>query len=62
MSERRVVITGLGPVSPIGCGASEFWTALLEGRNGIRTIEAFDPARFASRIGGEADGRCLIQG
>ncbi|MCH8805179.1 MAG: beta-ketoacyl-[acyl-carrier-protein] synthase family protein [Planctomycetes bacterium] len=56
MSERRVVITGLGPVSPIGCGASEFWTALLEGRNGIRTIQAFDPARFGSRIGGEIAG------
>lgn len=56
MNSRRVVITGLGPVTPIGIGASEYWTALLEKSNGVRRFEAFDPARFDSHVGGEIDG------
>jgi 3-oxoacyl-[acyl-carrier-protein] synthase II len=55
VSRRRVVITGLAPVTPIGLGVSDFWNALLEGRNGIRRLQAFDPARFESQIGGEID-------
>ncbi len=53
MSERRVVITGLGPVTPIGRGAAEFWNGLLEGRNAVRRLSAFDPSRFDSQIGAE---------
>ena len=56
MSARRVVVTGLGPVSPVGIGVTAFWNALLEGASGIRRIRAFDPASFASQIAGEIDG------
>lgn len=56
MSARRVVITGVGPVTPIGVGAANFWNALLEGKSGVRRIQSFDPARFHSQIAGEVDG------
>lgn len=53
MSARRVVISGVGPVTPIGVGAEAFWNALLEKKCGIQRIEAFDPSGFDSQIGGE---------
>jgi 3-oxoacyl-[acyl-carrier-protein] synthase II len=53
VNRRRVVISGLGPVTPIGIGVTDFWSGLLEGRSGIRRLEGFDPARFRSQIGGE---------
>lgn len=56
MSARRVVVTGLGPVTPIGIGATAFWNALLDARSGIRRIQSFDPSRFDSQVGGEIDG------
>ncbi len=56
MSRRRVVITGLGPVTPLGIGANAFWNALLEKRCGLRRISSFDPSRFASQLGGEIEG------
>ena len=56
MNTRRVVITGLGPVTPIGTGVSAFWNALLEKRSGVRRVRAFDPSRFDAQIGGEIDG------
>ena len=39
MTKRRVVITGLGAVTPVGIGVNKFWNSLLEGRSGISTIE-----------------------
>ena len=50
---RRVAVTGLGVVSPVGVGTHAFWNALLEGKNGIGPITKFDPSRYASRIAGE---------
>ncbi len=56
MSNRRVVITGLGPVTPIGSGATEFWNGLIDKKCGIRRIREFDPSGFDSQVGGEIDG------
>jgi 3-oxoacyl-[acyl-carrier-protein] synthase II len=56
VSSRRVVITGLAPISPIGMGVTDFWNALLEQGSAIRRIQSFDPSRFESQIGGEIDG------
>lgn len=46
----RVVITGIGVVSPVGCGLNEFWSALVDGRSGIRLIENIPTERFNTRI------------
>ena len=50
---RRVVITGMGAVSPNGIGLARFGEALRAGRSGVGTIRSFDPAPYATRIGGE---------
>jgi 3-oxoacyl-[acyl-carrier-protein] synthase II len=51
--ERRVVVTGLGAVTPLGNDVPSFWDALINGRSGIRRIESFDPAKVPSKIAGE---------
>ena len=43
MSRRRVVVTGTGATSSLGLTGDEFWDGLLEGRCGIKKIQAFDP-------------------
>jgi 3-oxoacyl-[acyl-carrier-protein] synthase II len=53
MNRRRVVITGLGVVCPVGIGIGHTYEALLAGRSGVRRIQAFDPAGFDSQVGGE---------
>jgi 3-oxoacyl-[acyl-carrier-protein] synthase II len=53
---RRVVITGLGVISPLGLDTPSTWAALLEGRSGIGPITGFDPSAFSSRIAGEVKG------
>lgn len=51
--KRRVAITGLGVVTPLGCKAEELWTRVCNGESGIRIIEGFDFSQFRSQIGGE---------
>ncbi len=50
---RRVVVTGMGAVSALGPDVASTWQGLLEGRSGVRTIEAFDPSRVDSKIAAE---------
>jgi len=56
MDKRRVVITGVGAVTPVGNTAEEFWQALMEGRSGIGPITRFDTTGFDTRIAGELKG------
>lgn len=51
--EKRVVITGLGVISPVGAGKEELWNALMEGKSGIGRITRFDPTDYATQIAGE---------
>ncbi|HLG33118.1 MAG TPA: beta-ketoacyl-ACP synthase II [Ignavibacteriaceae bacterium] len=53
MSKRRVVVTGMGVVTPIGIGVDEFWKGLLEGRNGVELITKFDASRFDTKFAAE---------
>ncbi len=53
---RRVVVTGLGVVSPLGIGAEETWQNLIASRSGIGPITRFDPAESPVRIAGEVKG------
>ncbi|HTI47449.1 MAG TPA: beta-ketoacyl-ACP synthase II [Casimicrobiaceae bacterium] len=53
MSRRRVVVTGLGIVSPVGVGVPAAWENILAGRSGITAITRFDASAFPSRIAGE---------
>ena len=53
---RRVVITGLGTVNPLGLAVAHFWESLCAGRSGIGPIEQFDVSAFPVRFGGEVKG------
>ena len=53
MQSRRVVITGMGCVTPVGNNLKEFWASLLEGKSGIRKITYFDTSLYPSQIAGE---------
>ena len=53
MNRRRVVITGIGPVTPVGVGTDPFWAALVEGRSGIGPVTLFDASDYPVRIAGE---------
>lgn len=55
MAQRRVVITGLGVVSPIGMGWQEFWQGLCTQRQGVRRIETFDASKFGCQIAGQVE-------
>ncbi len=56
MSQRRVVVTGLGLVGPVGVGVEESWKSIVEGRSGIGPITHFDASSFPTRIAGEVKG------
>ena len=56
MSRRRVVVTGLGCISPVGNTVAEAWTSLLAGQSGIDLITKFDTSLFTCKIAGEVRG------
>lgn len=56
MTRRRVVVTGLGCVSPVGNSVGESWANLLAGTSGVDLITQFDPANFGCRFAGEVKG------
>jgi 3-oxoacyl-[acyl-carrier-protein] synthase II len=56
VDKTRVVITGLGAVTPLGNTAEEFWASLIQGKSGIGPITRFDSTGFATRIAGEVKG------
>lgn len=53
MTKRRVVVTGLGVVSPVGIGTNTAWGNLVAGQSGITRITKFDPSNFSSQVAGE---------
>lgn len=53
MSRRRVAVTGMGVVSPLGCALDKVWDRLVRGESGIRPITSFDVKDYASRIAGQ---------
>ncbi|WP_119322066.1 beta-ketoacyl-ACP synthase II [Capsulimonas corticalis] len=55
-NERRVVITGLGAITPLGIGVDEYWTGLLEGRSGVGPVEGFDCSEIGTRIAAQVKG------
>ncbi|ROH85274.1 beta-ketoacyl-[acyl-carrier-protein] synthase II [Pseudomethylobacillus aquaticus] len=60
-ARRRVVVTGLGVVSPVGIGVDSAWANLIAGNSGISRITKFDPSHFASQIAGEVKGFDVTQ-
>ncbi len=56
MARRRVVVTGLGIVSPVGIGVQEAWSGIVAGQSGITRITRFDASAFSSQIAGELKG------
>ena len=53
MGERRIVVTGMGAITPLGTTVAEFWDGLVAARSGVHLIERFDADQFDVRIGGE---------
>ena len=55
MADRRVVITGIGPITPIGTGVEPFWQGLRSATSAVRRVTRFDPAPFRSQVAAEVD-------
>jgi 3-oxoacyl-[acyl-carrier-protein] synthase II len=53
MSKKRVVITGMGTVNPVGKNVTEYWESLTSGKSGVQKITCFDPTDFSTRIAAE---------
>ena len=49
---RRVVVTGMGAVTPLGATVDAFWSGLVAGESGVRTITSFDPSRVRLHVRG----------
>ena len=54
--KRRVVVTGLGVITPLGVGVEKSWQSLCQGKSGISMITRFDATGFGTRIAGEVNG------
>ena len=52
-SPRKVIISGIGPVTPVGTGVEDFWTGIASGRNGVRPIARFDASDLPVKLAGE---------
>jgi len=61
LSKRRVVVTGLGIVSPVGIGVQSAWANIVAGNSGITNITRFDAGAFASQVAGEVKGFDVTQ-
>jgi 3-oxoacyl-[acyl-carrier-protein] synthase II len=61
LSKRRVVITGLGIISPVGTGVSTTWQNIVAGKSGITRITHFDPSALACQVAGEVQGFDVTQ-
>src|SRR6478735_845662 len=61
MTKRRVVVTGLGCLAPVGNSVTEAWDNLLAGKSGIDTIKSFDASAFACHFAGEVKGFDITQ-
>lgn len=61
MTKRRVVVTGLGVVSPVGVGVAPVWQNILAGKSGISRISHFDASPFACQVAGEVQGFDVTQ-
>ena len=59
---RRVVVTGVGLVTPLACGTRLPWIRLIEGKNGIDGIKSFDASDLTSRIAGEVPRNSEVEG
>ena len=55
-AQRRVVVTGLGIICPVGLSVDEAWRAILAGKSGVRPITSFDVSEFPVRFGGTIEG------
>ncbi|MEW6108711.1 MAG: beta-ketoacyl-ACP synthase II [Nitrospirota bacterium] len=56
MNKRRVVVTGMGLITPLGIGVEKSWGGLIQGKSGIRKITHFDASAFPTQIAGEVEG------